>query len=200
MFYASRLYFWYRSKEAKSKPHEVKNRINSIGKKLYHIINLVSGSLNIKGVIDGVIKQLQKNFVTNKEEELLSVIKQGYVYSLNENFKPEKFLKRVWTDIFNNPSNSQESEFIKKTLKEQFVIDFMDDSSTEPKIAHHSFTYYQEKLKKWKDILSRRLSLKFAPQNLVEISKDLANFNYRFGLELPGQYLDLGKIYDFLTL
>lgn len=35
------------------------------------------------------------------------------------------------------------------------------------------------------------MSLKFAPTSLVEISKKLANFNYRSGMELPGQFLEL---------
>jgi len=192
MFYALRLYFWYRTKEGKYKLPEIKTRMNTLGKKLYNIMNSVSISQNIKEVIDGVIKQLQKRFVSSKEEELLSVFESGYSRSLLKGFRAQNFFIRVWTDLL---VKHDEKDFIGKTLKEQFIKDFMDPESTEPKIASYPLTYYQEKLKKWKDILSRRLTLKGTPQNLVEISKDLANFNYRLGMELPGQYLELGKFY-----
>ena len=190
MFYALRIYFWYRANQGKNTSPELKKKVNGVGGKLYNIMNQVSGSQNIKEVIDKVIKQLQKKFVSSKEEELLVVVELGYSLSLKEDFKAQSFFSRLWTDRL---LKNEDVDFIGKTLKKQFVRDFMEENTDEPKIADHPLTYYQEKLKKWKDILSRRLTLKGAPQNLVEISKDLANFNYRLGMELPGQYLDLGK-------
>lgn len=190
MFYALRLYFWYRTKEGKHKIPEIKTRMNTLGKKLYNIMNSVSISQNIKEVIDGVIKQLSKRFVNNKEEELLNVLESGYYRSLMKDFRVQSFFMRVWTDLL---VKHEKDDFIGKTLKKQFIKDFMDPDSEEPKIAEYPLHYFQEKLKKWKDILSRRLTLKGAPKNLIEISKDLANFNYKLGMELPGQYLELGK-------
>ena len=55
----------------------------------------------------------------------------------------------------------------------------------------NKFLKVQEKFKKWKDILSRRISLKLAPGSLVENNEKLANIHYKMGIELPGQYLDL---------
>ena len=191
--YTCRHYFWHKAKEPRSKATpESKAKIKAIGMKIYSTIKSAPGAEKLKDVIDLVIRNLQKRFVNTKEEELLEIIEKGYSLSLFHDFKAEKFFSRFWTQMLHKHTSD---DFIGKSFRSQFIKDLLEDEgSAEPKIKSYPLSHYQELLKKWKDILSRRLILQGAPQNLAEISKPLANFTYKNGMELPGQYLELGKL------
>lgn len=189
LFIALRTFYWYYGPNNKSRKIELKSKITSLGKTMYNYLNDQNNTNATKDVIDSVIKELQKRFVVTPEEDLISLIEKGYTMSFREDFRPEKYLDKLWSEFFN--TQPEKPYFISKTLRGLFIKDFMDGEGNDAKIVVHPFPVYQEKLKKWKDLLSRRLSLKLSPQSLVEISKKLANFNYRAGMELPGQYLEI---------
>jgi len=190
VFMTLRTFFWYFGSISK-RDSDLRNKANELGRVLFSLLNDKhhTYSYTIKDVIDLVVIELQKRFQVTKEEELHGILEMGYTTSLREDFKPDKYLTLMWMQFFKKESEG--SDFIKTTLRAQFIKDFTEGDAEEVKIVNKPFPYYQEKLKKWKDILSRRLSLKFSPQNLVEISKKLANFNYRLGVELPGQFLEI---------
>jgi hypothetical protein len=190
VFMVLRTFFWYFGNVSK-RDQVLKNKVSELGRVLFNLLNdkRHTYSHTIRDVIDLVMLELQKRFPGTKEEELHSVIEKGYTTSFRKDFKPEIYLNLLWEQFSKNINEG--SEFITVTLKDQFVKDFFKNDEAHAEIVNKPVTYFQEKLKKWKDILSRRLSLKFSPQNLVEISKKLANFNYRLGVELPGQYLEL---------
>ena len=188
LFISLRLQYWYfQNKQDQSS--EQKQKMTKLGKKVYPHINDPNASVTIKKVIDLVIKELQKKFIVTKEEELHNIIEKGHMMAYKEDYKPERYFERLWAEFF--ADEKDKPAFMSKTLKKQFIKDFMDNTGPEPKVISHPITYLQEKLKKWKDILSRRLNLKSSPQSLVDISENLANFNYRNGMELPGQYLEI---------
>lgn len=189
IFIEVRNHFWYIQASSVKENPEMNNRFNKLGKTLYSIMNQVTGSHNIRDAIDSVvIKEFRRCFVTSKEEELYRILENGYSLSLKDDFKPERYFKGIYKKFFEVKNNKE--KFMAVTLRNQFFNDFMEGDIDNPNVGSNNQIYYQEKLKKWKEILGRRLSLKFSPQSLVEISKKLANFNYRYGLELPGQYLE----------
>jgi len=195
IYYTCAHYFWHKGKEPKRSPTEdSRAKIKAIGQKIYSTIKSNPEANKLREVIDLVIKNLHKRFNSNKEEERLEIIEKGYHLSLFHDFKAENFLIGFWKNIL---SKHTDQDFIGTAFKDQFIKDLLIQDGDKEKIKSYPLSYYQEILKKWKDILTRRLVLQGAPQNLVEISKPLANFSYKNGMELPGQYLELGKFIVF---
>lgn len=190
-----RKFFWYNQSPTKTKKNELKkyafmtdksqSNINQIGKSLSDIMNSqkISNGPLIE-LIDSIIAGFKK-FTNTKEEELYSIIDKGYKMSFKSQFEPQKYCETIWKGFFTNLKEA-ESEFLTVTLKNQFDNDFM-----KPDGAHNTHLKTQEMLKKWKDILSRRISLKLTPNSLIDTNKKLTNFNYKMGFELPGQYLEI---------
>jgi hypothetical protein len=102
--------------------------------------------------------------------------------SFDENIKLRKFIDRICEQFLDNQKEKPFFNNIEKIFKKDLLVNL--DNKLD-------FLEVQNKLKKWKDILSRRISLISTPSSLVEISEKLANFNYKSGIELPGQYLEI---------
>ena len=188
-----RKFFWY-NQPPKNKKSDYKKysfmseknqpQINSLGKRIYEIMNEQKATNVSIDQIDSIIGKFKK-FSNTKEEELFTIIEKGYEMSFKNDFKAEVYCERIWRGFFRDLKDNS-PEFLTETLKNQFNQDFMSEDQ-----SCNKYLKVQEKLKKWKDILSRRISLKLAPGSLVENNKKLANIDYKMGIELPGQYLDL---------
>lgn len=193
LFVELRMFYWYfgskgnRRNEPRKYSFLTEKRINTIGstgRSLYELFKEQNFNISFTDTIDFMIREMKKFATSAREEELYSIIEKGYELSFTDDFDPYKYCEKISKGFFNE--DPKVPEFMDKTLKNQFNLDFMNISDEENK-----YLQIQEKFKKWKDMLSRRLSLKMTPSTLVEISGNLANFSYKSGIELPGQYLEI---------
>ena len=113
LFVALRMFYWYpgvnNKNNCNNKP-DSKAKVSYLGKYLFTLINEQSNT--IKDTIDTFIKELEKGFSISMEEELYSVIEKGYSLSFNNDFKPDKYLEKLWGGFFEGRNNL--SDFVGK--------------------------------------------------------------------------------------